>query len=239
MKSCKTILTVGLALYSVVCGLSAHAYDFSRYQVIIDRKPFGDAPVAPPVAPTTNINPNAPDWLKDYRLTMLTEETDGTLTLGLVNNKTKASVVLSEGEENPIEGIRFLSGNYESIEVQIQKGAEIRTLTANDNQSGAATSPAPRGAPAPRTAANPASSAGASYAQRRSARQKALADLRKKQEDAQLAAPKYTPAEMQEHLQNYQMEVLRRGLPPLPVEISPEMENQLIDEGVLIVEPAE
>ena len=227
MISNKTILTLGLAAYCLAYGLTAYGYDFSRYQVIIDRKPFGDAPVAPPSAPTTNVNPNAPDWLKDYRLTMLTEETDGTLTLGLVNNKTKASIVLSEGEENPIEGIRFLAGNYESIEVQLQKGSEIRTLSAKDNQAGAANNPAPQ-ASAARTAATASASPSASYAQRRSARQKKLADLRKKQEEAKQAAPKYTPAEMQEHLQNYQMEVLRRGLPPLPVEISPEMENQLI-----------
>ena len=232
MKTCRPNRIRIFAALVFTC-VSVQAYEFDRYQIILDRMPFGDTTVAPPPPPApVAVNPNAPDWLKDYRLTMLTEEADGSLTLGLVNNRSKASVVLAEGDEDPVEGIRFLSGDYERIEVQIQKGSEIRTLSAKDNQA-AASAPRPAARPKPATASP------SSYAERRSARQKTLADLRKKQQEAQAAKPKYTPAEMQEHLQNYQMEVLRRGLPPLPVEISPEMENQLVDEGVLIVEPVQ
>ncbi len=40
-------------------------------------------------------------------------------------------------------------------------------------------------------------------------------------------------AEVQRQLQDYQMEVIREGLPPLPVELTPEMDDQLVFEGVL------
>ncbi|HPG01029.1 MAG TPA: hypothetical protein PLE77_13295, partial [Kiritimatiellia bacterium] len=47
------------------------------------------------------------------------------------------------------------------------------------------------------------------------------------------AQPKYTGEELERHLQEYQMEVIRQGLPPLPIPLTPEMDNQLVNEGVL------
>jgi hypothetical protein len=40
-------------------------------------------------------------------------------------------------------------------------------------------------------------------------------------------------AQVQQSLREYQMEVLRQGMPPLPVQLTPEQDDQLVQEGVL------
>jgi hypothetical protein len=40
-------------------------------------------------------------------------------------------------------------------------------------------------------------------------------------------------AEIQENLRQYQMEVLRTGMPPLPIPLTKEMDDQLVSEGIL------
>jgi hypothetical protein len=45
--------------------------------------------------------------------------------------------------------------------------------------------------------------------------------------------PKYTGEELQKHLENYQLEVIRQGLPPLPIPFTPEMDRKLVEEGIL------
>ncbi|MCF7818374.1 MAG: hypothetical protein K9M54_10885, partial [Kiritimatiellales bacterium] len=39
--------------------------------------------------------------------------------------------------------------------------------------------------------------------------------------------------EIRANLQNYQMEVIRSGMPPLPIPLTQEMDDQLVAEGVL------
>ena len=39
--------------------------------------------------------------------------------------------------------------------------------------------------------------------------------------------------EVRANLQNYQMEVIRSGMPPLPIPLTKEMDDQLVAEGVL------
>ena len=45
--------------------------------------------------------------------------------------------------------------------------------------------------------------------------------------------PIYTGEELERHLQDYQMEVIRQGLPPLPVQLTPDRDAQLVAEGLL------
>ena len=40
-------------------------------------------------------------------------------------------------------------------------------------------------------------------------------------------------AEIQENLRHYQMEVIRKGMPPLPIPLTKEMDDQLVAEGIL------
>ena len=57
------------------------------------------------------------------------------------------------------------------------------------------------------------------------------------QEQQKPIEPKYTGEELTEHLYNYQMEVIRQGLPPLPIPLTPEQDAQLVAEGYLPPEP--
>jgi hypothetical protein len=46
-------------------------------------------------------------------------------------------------------------------------------------------------------------------------------------------------AEIQAHLQNYQKELIRQGLPPLPIPLTPKTDAELVQEGTLAPLPAE
>jgi hypothetical protein len=59
------------------------------------------------------------------------------------------------------------------------------------------------------------------------------------QQAAQPAKSAYTLAELKEHLQEYQMEAIRQGQPPLPIPLTPESEAQLAKEGFLPPYPSQ
>ena len=54
-----------------------------------------------------------------------------------------------------------------------------------------------------------------------------------RQKPVEVPKPMYTGEELEKHLQNYQMEVIRQGLPPLPVQLTPDRDAQLVAEGFL------
>ena len=66
-----------------------------------------------------------------------------------------------------------------------------------------------------------------SYAERR--RQRQLERLKA----PEVQQPLLTGEELEKHLQDYQMEVIRQGMPPLPVQLSPDRDAQLVAEGFL------
>ena len=67
-----------------------------------------------------------------------------------------------------------------------------------------------------------------SYAERRRLR------MLERQKPVEVPKPIYTGEELEKHLQEYQMEVIRSGnLPPLPVQLTPENDAKLVAEGVL------
>lgn len=51
--------------------------------------------------------------------------------------------------------------------------------------------------------------------------------------------PAFSQAELEQHLQNYQMQAIREGVPPLPIALTPESEAQLAKEGFLPPYPAQ
>lgn len=67
-----------------------------------------------------------------------------------------------------------------------------------------------------------------SYAERRRLR------MLERQKPVEVPKPIYTGEALEKHLQEYQMEILRDGgLPPLPVQLSPENDARLVAEGIL------
>lgn len=187
--------------------------DFADYQVILDRKPFGEAPAEP--IPEEKPIPLSQSFAKNLRMSALLEMDDGTLKVGLVDQQTKMNFYVAVGQT--VEGIELVSASYEEEEAVIRKGSEMAVikLSSGDIQPLTATEQKER------------LDRRKSYVERRKARAEQRAKMAEKIE------PKYTGEELEKHLQEYQMEVIRQGLPPLPIPLTDEMDQQLVDEGVL------
>jgi hypothetical protein len=213
MKAFFTML--GWILPMLVLGAAQSGFD--RYQVIIDKAPFGTPP-APVKPPAVRPPATGPSWVESYRMTMLMEDNQGRPRIGLMQLKEKKNFTLRPDQD--IDGIVLISVNYEEESAVIARNGDEKSITMQT--TALVSAPKPRG-----SIGRPSSS---------SARSKYLA---RKAENKPPPKPpvmkqsKYTGAELEKHLRDYQMEVLRKGLPPLPVPLTPEMDNQLVGEGVL------
>ncbi len=194
--------------------------DFARYQVILDRKPFGVAPPPPAEAPPV-VNPEN-SFAKSIRLSALLETDDGGVRVGLIDQVSNRNFFLSVGDVE--EGIELVSASYEGEEAVLRKGSEMAVIKLQSGDIQALT-PAEQQARMNAPEAN-AGGRRPSYAERR------LARIQQRQATPP-PEPKYTGEALEKHLQDYQMEVIRQGLPPLPIPLTPDMDDQLVKEGVL------
>lgn len=207
-------------------GAEAVPESFDRYQVILDRKPFGVPPPPPPVQRVPVAPVVVPSFARTLRLSMIIREDTGELKVGIVDlsNNTGMSLLVGDIEN----GIELVSADYDEEEAVLRKGtemaliklsgAEAATITPNQN---------PAGTPAKAQVTPPSRS---SLAARRSRRTPSTAAR-------PAITPKYTGEELKEHLQNYQMEVIRQGLPPLPIPLTQDQDDQLVREGILPATP--
>ncbi len=206
---------VGLLLLAAGMAWGDAPVSFERYQVILDRKPFGTAPVEPEPPPVV-ISPEQ-SFARTIRMSALVEQDDGTLQVGLFDSATGKSFFLTEGQSE--FDIELVVADYETEEATIRKGSEMAVIKL----SGGTVQPLTQQQQQERL--NAPRSQRMSYAERRAERE------RQRQEPP--PQPKYTGDELEKHLKEYQMEVIRQGLPPLPIPLTPEMDDQLVSEGVL------
>lgn len=196
------------------------APSFERYQVILNRKPFGDPPPAPVQAKPPPPRPDS--FAKSLRLSMIVETDEGDVRIGFVDNRTSKSYSLVPGEAQ--DGIELISASFEEEEAIIQSGEEMALLKL---ASGTFEEIRPEDQEARIEAARNRPS----YAERRRAR------MEKQREQEKIPETKYKGEELTEHLYEYQMEIIRQGLPPLPIPLTQEQDDQLVAEGYLA--PAE
>jgi hypothetical protein len=213
----KTRHILGPVLFLVATAAWAEPQtSFERYQVILDRKPFGNPPPVVQEQPVQTIPPEQ-SFARTIRMSALVEQDDGSIRVGLFDSQGNKSYLLAEGESE--NGIELVSADYENEEAVLRKGSEMAVLKLSSGEI-QALSPQQQqerlNAPRPQRM---------SYAERRAAREKARREAPPQ--------PKYTGEELEKHLQEYQMEVIRQGLPPLPIPLTPEMDDQLVGEGVL------
>jgi hypothetical protein len=211
-------------------AIAAHAASvpFSRYEVILARKPFGEPPAPPtPVASgaTVPAQPPAPSFVKELRLCGLTQSPRWGITAGVVDIRTQKSYLLRVGETD--DEIEMVDADFDAGAVKLRKGADTQWLYLEGSEgantragmatsSGTPTTPVGSGTPQ-------------SYADRLRARR----ETSKVPKVREVAAPKLTGEELEKYLQQYQMDVIRRGDPALPVPLTPEMDQQLVKEGFL------
>ncbi|RKX31928.1 MAG: hypothetical protein DRP22_03000, partial [Verrucomicrobia bacterium] len=184
---------------------------FDRYRIILERKPFGAPP--PPESPRP-ISP-AESFARNLRLSALLEVEGGGIKVGLVDKKTGKSFFLTEGET--VEGIELVSASFDDEEAVLRKGNEMAVIKLESGEI-RPLSPEEQRQRLIRTRRM-------SYRERRRQRE----ERRSKPPPR----PKYTGEELERHLREYQMECIRQGLPPLPIPLTPEMDAQLVAEGVL------
>lgn len=208
---------------------SGHLYaqrnaDFGQYQVILDQQLLGrHSPEPSRPQPETQPMAPPPAWTTEYRLTMITEDLfSGRARVGLYHVRNQVGYLLIEGEFYEDHPFSLQSLDYNQNRAVIVHQGARHTFSLES---------APLPASAPESASSPL------QAPRRTVRR-----VTRSVPDANAAEPPpepppeprfSSPEELQAHLQNVQMDAIRTGKPPLPIPLTPEMDAQLVQEGVL------
>lgn len=108
----------------LLAGTTAFAgYDWSRYEVIAERAPFGKEP--PPSETAEAVKP-AGEFAKQYRLCMLYESVSGQLKAGIVSKVNNKNFYLQVGESE--NGLSLLEVRLEEGIAILQQGGETAQL---------------------------------------------------------------------------------------------------------------
>lgn len=204
--------------------------DFSRYQVILDRQPFGEAPDAETLAPAP-ARPAGPSYADALRLVAMTIS-QGDIRVGLVDGNVRPprTYFLFVGEQEA--GIRVVAADYEAETVLVEKEGDQRTLRMGGGGGVAARGPGPgmiAGATQPSEATDRQPRRSARVGRMTEGRRQRLEEERRRAE----IVPELTGAVLERHLQEYNLQAIREGMPPLPIPLTPEQDAQLVEEGVL------
>jgi hypothetical protein len=211
MKTCNSILILLL-----LASLSTAEEDgFSRYQLILDKKIFGQEP---PEADMKRIQ-SSESFARNVRLSMLFQGPDGDISAGIVDSSDPSgehSYIIHLGES--VVGFELVEADITKSQALIRRGEEIALfkLESGNQEQPAQQQPVPE----------------LSYAERRRKRLEA-AEARAREQNQAPAVPALTGEALRKHLEQVQMDAIRNGLPPLPMQLTPEMDAQLVAEGVL------
>jgi hypothetical protein len=125
MKAFVGILTVWLAVGpAMVIQAVTEAPDFERYQVILNRLPFGAEPVIQS-GPASDAPPGPPaeSFAKNLKVCAMTHHhLTGKLQVGLVDTGTKKNYFFKVGDEE--DGIRLVDADYDGEKALLRKGTE-------------------------------------------------------------------------------------------------------------------
>lgn len=225
-------LLFALVVASGLGGVSLAATvrpDFSSYEIILQRQPFGRVPAkSVTAAAASQAAAAAGSFIKDLRMCAITEN-DAGVRVGLIDLKSAPpkSYFLYVGDVE--DGIQLVEADFTRERGLLRKGTEEYWISMGAAETGSSASGGGGPVASVTTVAGGASGRRPSYAerlrQRREEEQKRLQEL--------AAQPKVSPEEIEKSLQEYQMDVLRRGEPALPIPLTPEMDDQLVKEGVL------
>ena len=188
---------------------------FERYEVILNRRPFA-ATVAvsvaqPPAGPAEIL-----DTFKPYRLCAITVWGD-TIRVGLIDTEANPPkpYFLQIGDSE--DGLELLEASFDRSAVLLAKGTQEQWLSLEGDASGQA--------PVPQLQAPPPTIAFALRLRQRR-------ELLRKRNDER-AAKEEAEKSPTARLHGIQMDRLRRGESPLPFELTQEMDDQLVLEGIL------
>lgn len=201
-----------------------------KYQVIIDKKPFGE----PPKKVEPLVEPAKPSVVKPFisnlRLTALNTDSEGRVWVGFEDISLNKSYYLSVGMTE--DGITVVRAIYEEGKVLFAKGGETAWLSMYtggfDLSGGEGVEVVP---PPPSASTNFSSTM--SYAEQLKRRKEILMKLEEGRQKGGENVPKLTGEELEKHLREYNLRAIRTGMPPLPIQLTPEEDAKLVEEGVL------
>jgi hypothetical protein len=192
------------------------------YQIVLEKSLLGraDAPPSPAATPPP-ATVATPGWASEYRMTMLTKDDyNGSVRIGLQNVRDNSGLLLME-DDPPGNPFRLLRADFERNQATVtyQGSSHVFSL-----ESGA---PPPPAEPAPQSGGR-----GQQPTRRRVIEPPAPPVPTPPAPEE--AAPRFrTQEELDTHLKEVQMDAIRTGKPPLPIPLTPEMDAQLVREGVL------
>ena len=200
--------------------------DFSRYEIILQRRPFGEAPAASDgnierKAPVVRTGPSFVDSLTMCAIT----SGGGAVRVGFLDGKARPpkTYFLFVGERE--DGIHVVSADYEAETVTLEKDGDTRVLSMF-TASAAVPQAGRAGASLARERGGIKSSRGRVLSPGRQLR---LAERKRRS----LQVPKLHGEMLAKYQRKYNMEVIRQGAPPLPIPLAPEEDATLVAEGVL------
>ncbi|MCX6992404.1 MAG: hypothetical protein NT011_04590 [Kiritimatiellaeota bacterium] len=139
-----TLYCLGFAIAGWGAALVAPAVttaDFSRYQVVLDRKPFGE--VAPIAVPGAADLAAAESFAKDYEMKAIIDDGDK-LQVCVLDKKTNKHLYLDIGQE--ISGMQLVSVNYDKEEAVLKMGIETTIIKLHPDKKDKDAAPAMAGA---------------------------------------------------------------------------------------------
>jgi len=213
------------AVLALMLSRGVTAADFSRYETILTRKPFGEVPLQPDPSATESTQPQQPPFVKELRMCAVIESDLG-IRVGFVNIKSKPSksYFLYVGESE--DGIELVDADYEMEAALLRKGTEEHWVHMTRGSGDLNQAAGSQSARAPLGAQSQKRKERLSYAERLRQRREAMRTRMR-------TPPKLTGEDLEKHLKEYQLELIRKGMPPLPIPLTREMDDQLVKEGVL------
>jgi hypothetical protein len=218
------MIAVVTVMASTACGVVVN--DFGRYEIILQRRPFGEAPAASEVNVVRKapVVPAGPSFVDSLTMCAITSG-GGAVRVGFLDGKARPpkTYFLFVGESE--DGIQVVSADYEAESVTLEKDGDTRVLSMSTASA----------------AAPQAAHAGASLSRERrgikSSRGHVLSPGRKlrieERKRRSLQKPNLQGAMLDAYQRKYNMEVIRQGAPPLPIPLTPAEDATLVAEGVL------
>jgi hypothetical protein len=215
-----------LILVSFIYTISIFG-ELDKYQIIIDRQPFGRELISPEpsvssIKSEAEAIAAAKSAEKELRLCFIFETTKGLIRAGFQNKIVKAgepkSIMLGVGDT--FKGMKLVDVNIQESTATLDRNGVMIMFSLNKS--------------AKNTLGNSKTTSTRKF--NSGFRSSNTNDKEiKKEVNVKLTVQQQEQRkqEIQESLRQYQMDVIRAGLPPLPVPLTKQMDDQLVAEGVL------
>jgi|GEM_PF-1624124 len=232
-----TFVCCFLLSFAMLSGLApAQDKNWDYYKTILDKGMFPPKPkpkVEPPKVEPPKYEPPPPNWKINYKVNMVYKHfSSGEYSVGVQNikgeNGLPVNMFLKKGETHEGEGITIDDvieddeDNITVIKITKDGATEEYELASSVAAPGAASrkpTPTTRGSRPPTISrSRPPTPQTSSY----------------RRPSTPTARPKISGKDVQKHLQEYQMEVIRKGLPLLPVALPDDKIQQLKSEGLAV-----